>query len=171
MRRSAIIALVALGSLTGPFAVGQGRRGGMAQGRRASHVERSAKPATPLDEFERMTPEERRNALDKLPPDRRKKVQQQLDRLNRLTPEQREKLKEQYEMFRQLPPERQEALRKVMKRFSEQPPERRQALRDELIQLRSMGESERRARLASPDTRSRFNSGERKILEEMSSFD
>jgi hypothetical protein len=123
---------------------------------------------TPLDEFQRMSPEERQKALDKLPPDRAEKLRKQLKEYSQLTPEQQAIAKEQLEMFRNLPPERQDAVRRVFNRFSQQPADHQQAMRQELNQLHGMPEADRQARLASPETKSRFSKDEHKMLQEMS---
>src|SRR5579862_1746503 len=48
-------------------------------------------PVQELQRFEQMSPDDREKALSKLPPDRRARVQQQLDQLDKLTPEQRQR--------------------------------------------------------------------------------
>jgi hypothetical protein len=123
---------------------------------------------TPLDEFQRMSPEERQKALAKLPPDRAEKLRKQLKEYSQLTPEQQALAKEQLETFRHLPPDRQAAMRKAFNQFSQQPPDRQQAIRQELNQLRGMTEADRQARLASPELKSRFNKNERQMIGEMS---
>ena len=65
---------------------------------------------SPLDQLERlrlMRPEQRERLLDRLPPDRRVKVERHLRNYMNLTPDQRARLREQYEMFRQLPVDKQ----------------------------------------------------------------
>src|SRR5450759_79028 len=116
------ILLACSSSVLVPPALAQGRRG-MGMGRHpAPRPERTIKAPkatkTPLDEFQRMSPEERQKALDKLPPDRAEKLRKQLKEYSQLTPEQQAIAKEQLEMFRNLPPERQDAVRRVFNRFS-----------------------------------------------------
>jgi Protein of unknown function (DUF3106) len=123
---------------------------------------------TPIDEFQRMSPEDRQKALDKLPPDRAEKLRKQLKEYSQLTPEQQAMAKEQLETFRHLPPERQQAMRKAFNKFSQQPADRQEAIRQELNQLREMTEGERQARLSSPELKSRFNKTERQMIGEMS---
>jgi Protein of unknown function (DUF3106) len=180
LRRHAIFVV----ALTGIFlacsapALAQGHRS-MGMGRRPpARTERPVKvpkaaqtskaEKTPLDEFQRMSPEERQKALSKLPPDRAEKLRKQLQEYNQLTPEQQAVAKEQLDTFRHLPPERQQALRKTFNKFSQQPPDRQAAIRQELNQLRGMSETDRQARLASPELKSRFNKNERQMIEEMS---
>lgn len=133
---------------------------GRGKGGRRAPTEHEA----PLEVFERMTPEQRKRAMANLPPERRKKLQKQLDVYDRLTPAQRNQL----DWFNHLPPNRQEAFRKVYKQFVQEPPERQQILRDEMSRLTSMTQAERQARLSTPEVRSRFTKNEQQILDQMS---
>lgn len=180
LRRQAILRLTLAGiflacstSILTPTALGQGRRGiSMGRNPATARPERLPKTPkstrTPLDEFQRMSPQERQKALDKLPADRAEKLRKQLQEYSKLTPEQQAVAKEQLQMFHNLPPERQQAMRKVFNQFLRQPSDRQQAMRQELNQLRDMPEADRQARLASPDLKSRFSKNEHKMLEEMS---
>lgn len=151
--------------------MGMGRHPSARIGRSAT-VPRAGKVSkagqTPIDQFQRMSPEERQKVLAQLPPDRAEKLRKQLKEYSQLTPEQQAVAKEQLEMFRQLPPERQEAMRKTFNKFSQQPPDRQEAIRQELNQLRGMTEADRQARLASPEVKRRFNKNERQMIGNMS---
>jgi phage-related protein len=168
------VALLAVALLAAPRGLAQRR--GMGGGHPQPHVpkpekERPAKPEKgphPVDEFLRMTPQQRQQALSRLPEERRRKIQEQIDRIDRLPPEQRERLRQQYERFRQLPPERQQAIRKAMQKLQNQPPDRQQAIREELNRLRAMPAGEREEHLNSPDVKSRYNKHEREILGDLS---
>jgi hypothetical protein len=118
----------------------------------------------PLEEFQRMTPEQRERAMASLPPARRKKLQQQLKVYDHLTAAQ----KNQLDWFNNLPPDRQEAFRKVYKKFLTEPPERQQSMREEMSRLSAMPRRERQTRLASPEIHARFNKNEQQILGQMS---
>lgn len=142
-----------------------------------SHPERSArahKPdkngaaRAPIDEFIRMSPEERQKALANLPPERAEKLRKQLSDYNNMTPQQQAAAREQLNAFRNLPPERQEKLRKAFSKFSGEPADRQQEMRQELNRLRGLPEADRKARLNSPEFKDRFNNNERKIVREMS---
>ena len=52
---------------------------------------------TMLDRLERMSPEERQRALEKLPPERRQRIEERLRRYESLTPEERERIRRQFE--------------------------------------------------------------------------
>ena len=122
----------------------------------------------PIEDFARMSPEERQKALANLPPKRAEKLRKQLNDYNKMTPQQQAAAREQLNAFRNLPPERQEKLRKSFSKFSGEPADRQQEMRQELNQLRGLPEAERKARLNSAAFKDRFNNNERKIVREMS---
>lgn len=132
------------------------QRGGRGRGRHEA--------SAPLEEFQSMSPDEREKAMAGLPPERRKKLQDQLKVYDQLTPAQ----KSQLNWFRHLSPDRQEAFRKVYKKFIKEPPERQQIMRDEIGRLSALPRQERQERLAGPEVRSRFNKNEQQILGQMS---
>src|SRR5438067_2310518 len=150
LRRHVIfaVALTGISLACSPPVLAQGRRG-MGMGRhpeRAPKLPRAGKAPqagpTPIDEFQRMSPQERQKALTKLPPDRAEKLRKQLKEYSQLTPEQQATAKEQLEIFRHLPPERQQAMRKAFHKFSQQPTDRQDAIRQELNQMRGMTEAD-----------------------------
>src|SRR2546423_2571644 len=100
-----------------------------------------------LERWSRMTPEQRSRALDRVPPERRQKVEEQLERYQNLTPEQREQLRFRAQMFSQLPPEKQDQARRLFRQFNQLPPDRQGALREEFRNLRGMSEADRAARV------------------------
>jgi uncharacterized protein DUF3106 len=161
------LAAVSLGlSLGGPASAQRARGGTRAPSTRAPHEQEDDK--TPIDEFETMSPEQQRKALERLPPDQRQKLQERLKKFNSLPPEQQQALKTLYNRLHQLPPERQEAVRKAINKLSEQAPSRQQAMRSELRTMTALPPQERQAHLTSPDFRSRFNKKEQDILRDMS---
>jgi Protein of unknown function (DUF3106) len=123
---------------------------------------------TIVDKWNRMSPEERQKALAKLPPERRQKIEEQLNQYKNLTPEQRSQLRSRYEMFNQLPPEKQNQARGLFRQFGQMPPERQNLLRNEFETLRGMPEADRRARLNSDEFRNKYNSNEQKFLSNLS---
>lgn len=122
----------------------------------------------PLERWNRMTPEERRQALAKLPPERRRELQQKLQQYRNLPPEQREQLGERYKAFSQLPPEQQNRARDLFRQFNSLPEDRRPAVKQEYEQLRSMPESERNERMNSEAFRSRYTPSEQQMLRDLS---
>ncbi len=123
-----------------------------------------------FDRFERMSPEQRNRALAKLPPERKKLMEERLEKFRKMPPEERERLQRQYAAFQQLPKERQDALRRALHQFNSLPPDRRRLVRLEYQTLGAMSEAEKRARMNGDEFRNRFTQSERDLLAEMSEF-
>ena len=122
-------------------------------------------PHVMIDRLSQMTPEQRQKMLDRLPPDRRERVEEHLKQWEGLSPETREALRRQYSDFQQMSPEKRDAIRSLFKRFSEMPEERRRELHRELGQLRNMPADRRAERLSSDQFKSEYNEQEREMLE------
>lgn len=128
----------------------------------------AATPAvTPIDEFERMSPDQQRRALQRLPPGQRQKLQQRLQRFNQLPAEQQRTLRNLYNRLHQLPSEQQASVRKAINRLSEQAPARQQVMRDELRSMAALPRQDREAWVKSPEFRHRFSRREQGIIYEM----
>jgi Protein of unknown function (DUF3106) len=152
--------LVCLAS--GATAGAQGRQAGPKPLRTPKNVK------TPIDEFLRMSPEQQQRALDRLPPEKRARLQQRLERFNQLPPQQQQALRNMYDRLNQLPPERQQVVRRSLNQFSQQPPDRRQAMRQELARMAPLEAEDREARMSSPEFRERFSEKEQRIVRDMS---
>ena len=124
-----------------------------------------ASPA--VERLANMSPEQRKKALQKLPPDRRKKLEERLNQYDRLTPSQKAKLYGQYENFKELPAEHQAHLRRLFQRFNNFPPERQDALRAEVQKMQTLSDPDRRARMNSDEFRNRYDQRERALLAEL----
>ena len=135
--------------------------------RRAAAKERAKATDTPLEKWNRMAPEERRRALAKLPPERRRELQQKLQQFRSLPPEERQQLRERYQAFSQLPPQQQAHARELFRQFNSLPEDRRPIVRREYEQLRSMSGSERNNRMNSDAFRSHFNPSEQQMLQDL----
>ncbi|MEP7363691.1 MAG: DUF3106 domain-containing protein [Acidobacteriota bacterium] len=122
-----------------------------------------------LDRLQKMSPEERRKALDALPEGRREQFERRLEAYSHMTPSERERLARQLNNFQQLPPERQKAIRQMRKQLSEMPPRRRRLMAREVMELRGMSDEERQSRLDSPELKDRFSDEERQLLGDLSS--
>ena|SRR5580704_10977189 len=166
MRATYLIAALALVLCGGPeFTYGaQGHHAGAGSNRRSQDQEQDK---TPVDEFERMTPQEQQDALAKLPPERRKKVEAQLAHLRSLPPEQRAALRQTYNRLSEFPPERQQQIRKALQKFGSQPADRQEAIRQELKQLNGLAPEDRESRMKSPEFRRSFSHNEQQIVRDM----
>jgi hypothetical protein len=131
-------------------------------------VPRKKGERTAVDRFNRMSPEERQKALAKLPPERRKRIEDRLNRYNSLTPDQRRELRFRYQAFNQLPPEKQNQARRLFRQFGELPQQRQGPLRQEFESLRAMPDAERRARMNSDEFLNKYDSHEQKLLGDLS---
>ena len=107
-------------------------------------------------------------ALNRLPPEQRRRLQERIEKFNQLPAGQQQTLRNMYDRLNQLPAERQQAVRKSLNQFSQQPPDRRQAMRQELKSMAPLGAEDREARIASPEFREKFNGKEQGIVRDMS---
>jgi hypothetical protein len=124
--------------------------------------------AESLEQFRRLTPEERDAALRNLPPERRQMMERRLEQWENLTPEQKKRLEGSYARFRELPPERQQEVRQLYRRFSETfTPERRPAALLVIRRLRIADTEQRTRILESKRYRDTYNENERKLIEQM----
>jgi len=122
---------------------------------------------TPIDDFERMTPQQQQQAMNRLTPGQRQKFQERLQRFHQLPGEQQRTLRNLYNRLHQLPANQQESVRKAINRFSGLSPGRQQAMRDELRSMAPMPEQAREQRMASPEFRKAFDRREQGIIGEM----
>ena len=127
-----------------------------------------ARPRTPIDRWNLMTPEQRERALRRLPPERRERIRAQIARFNSLPPREQQRLRERYARLAALPPDRQDLVRGDLRRLNQMPPERRRAVAREMRQLRNMPEAGRAARMESEAFRTSYSPEERRILEDLS---
>jgi len=170
-RRGSFMALVLASGLLppGPAVWAQRHSGATARQPHPARADSPETPArTPIDEFETMAPAEQQQALQRLPPADRKKLQQRIEKFNQLPPQQQRTLKNLYNRLHQLPADRQNAVRKAIHKFSLQPAGRQAAIREELRGLAIKPEPDRLTRMASPDFQRRFNGQERDIVRDMS---
>jgi hypothetical protein len=156
VRRHLIIVLLAL--LLGAGAYAQGPRNPNKGG---------VHKRTAIDRWDQMSPEERQRKLERLPPERRKNIEQGLEKYKQLTPEQRRDLRAQYERFSQLPPARQNQVRRLYRQLNQMPEDRRKLLRGEWEQLRNAPEADRRARMNTDEFRGKFSPHEQRMLRDL----
>ena len=120
-----------------------------------------------IERLNSMTPEQRKRALDRLPPERRERVQRRLDNYNALSPEAKERLRDQYREFQKLPVEQQDAIRRSFRRLTELPQDRRPMVRREVVRLRQLTPEERASNMDNDHFRSRFSESERQIIRDL----
>ena len=111
----------------------------------AKQIPRSI-PNAQIERLQRMTPEQREKALASLAPERRARIEKQLNRLDQLSPQQRQQLEKRFDALQSLPPARQ------------------RAVRQEVQSLRNMPFAERRARLASGEFQRLYSPEEQDLI-------
>lgn len=120
-----------------------------------------------FERWRHLTPEQRQKVLEKLPPERRRRLQEQFDRLDHMPEPQRRRLEQRYERFRSLPPEQQERIREVYRHIRELPEDRRRMVHREYRYLATLPENERQARMQSEEFRNQFSTEERGMLNDL----
>lgn len=124
--------------------------------------------ADAVERFSRLTPSERREALGKLPPERREMMERRLEKWAQTSPEERRRLQGSYAKFQEMAPEKQQEVRQLFRRFSETfPPERRMQAQAAIRQLRRADGEERKRLLGSRRLQENFSDDERKLIEQM----
>ena len=146
-----------------------------AQAERAGGAGESKAPVAPkqdsdrqIDSLEKMSPAERRAALETLSAERRERIEKRLDRLQKLPPEKRAQLEERLQKFKTLPREQQQQVRLIAKNIQALPQDRKQAVHHELNTLRGLPEGERQSRLQSSTWKKQFSPQEQEILKQSS---
>lgn len=121
-----------------------------------------------LERWNRMSPKERERTLRQLPPERRRRVEERLEKFNSMPEGERERLTRRYERFAELTAEKQELMRRRLREFRNVPEERRHALAREFRRLRGMTEADRRSRTESGEFRDLYLPEERQMLRDLS---
>lgn len=121
-----------------------------------------------VERFSRLTPSERREALGKLPPERRLMMERRLENWVNTPPEERQRLQGSYARFQEMTPERQQEVRQLFRRFSETfEPERRPKAQHAVRVLKKADPEERKRFLGSRQFQNNFTEDERKLIEQM----
>lgn len=121
-----------------------------------------------VDRFSRLTPSERREALGKLPPERRKMMERRLEEWANTPPEERRRLGGSYARFQEMTPEKQQEVRQLFRRFSETfEPDRRPKAQNAIRLLKKADPEERKGVLGSRPFQKNFSEDERQLIEQM----
>ncbi len=121
-----------------------------------------------IERWSKMPPEQRERALSKLDPERRRRIEEQLNWYQNLRPEERDQLRFRADMFNRLPPDRQDVARRLFRQYNQLPLERQNIVRDEFNSLREMSPRDRRARIESSEFQEKFNPREQQFLRQFS---
>lgn len=132
--------------------------------------ERPFAPPKPeqLERLRRMSPEEREQALQNLPPGRREMVQRRLEALERLPKAQRQRLENSYAAFQEMEPDQQREVRRLLREFNQSfPSDSRMVARTMVRRMRGMNAEERRQFLDRPAVKEKFTEAQRDLLRDM----
>ena len=158
------VAVLLVGAMLAPAQVRP--KGALKAGKIATP--KQAKQMQVVEQLRSMSPEDRRKALNRLPPDRRKQLERRLEMYDRMRPEDRERLGRQVDNFQNLSPEKRAEIRRLFNRFNQMPADRQPLVRGELQTLRQMSPEDRAARMNSDEFRNRHTPAEQQWLAEMS---
>ena len=117
-----------------------------------------------IEKLQQLSPEQRKSALQRLPPQRQQQIEQRLNRLDQMDPARRERLLERYRRFQSLPPETQNQIRDVGRRLRELPEDRQQVVRGAINRLQKLSAEDRERRLDLPRFKKRFSPAELDIV-------
>ena len=182
--RYPIIGLLALGLAAASLADAQyrdgpgiGLKGGrsgipgigprMGPGGPRAGLKKGPPPRAVIERWREMSPEERQQMVDRLPPERREGFRRRMEMWDSLKPAERKGAEDRFDRFRDLPPAQQKTARQAFRQFNQLPHERRQELRREMAALRRLNEEERAARINSEDFQSKFDPHERGLLQDL----
>ena len=134
-------------------------------------------PPQLLERLRKLPPEEQEKVLrnnerfQRLPKERKEQLLERLRRFQALSPEQRGRIEQRYENFRRLTPDQRRRAREIYSQhWRGLPAERRQAVIQEFRRLQRMSLDERKTYIARPEIQRRFNSEERKLLNDLSAL-
>ncbi len=125
---------------------------------------------TQVEKFSHMSPQERKRAIEKLPPERQKQIERNVERYNQLSDEEKEKLRSRLEHFNSLSAEDQRRTRQLSREVTEMPEARRAEVRREMARLRRMNEEQRKKRLASGQYKDKYSTDEKRVIEELTAL-
>ena len=122
-----------------------------------------------IDRWREMSPDERQQMVDRLPPERREGFRRRMEMWDSMKPEERKGVGDRFDRFRDLPPDQQKTARQAFRQFNQLAPERRQELRREMGTLRHLSDEERTAHMNSEEFRNKFDARERGMLQDLAS--
>ncbi|MCX6593992.1 MAG: DUF3106 domain-containing protein [Acidobacteria bacterium] len=120
-----------------------------------------------IERINSLTPEQRERFLGRLPEERRRVMEERMERFRNMPPEEKQRLRERFEQFQQMDPEQQDRARHAFRQFGFLPEERREALQGEMDALRRMNAEERRRYMRTPQFRDKFPPPDRRLMLEM----
>lgn len=114
--------------------------------------------------LQKMTPEERDKALEKLPPARREQIEKRLRNFDNLPQQVQERRLDRLQKLNSLPMAQQAQVRQSMKDLQALPNDRKKAVNQELQRMSVMGDEERQYHMGTEEFRNRFSQSEQDML-------
>jgi hypothetical protein len=112
----------------------------------------------------RMTPEEREQALSRLPPAQREKIEQRIQNFQKLPPAAQARRLDRLERLNSLPPQKQNQVRRSLNQLNALPDDRKMAINQELRHMLGMPDEQRRAYMNTEEFRNRFSPAEQQMI-------
>lgn len=134
------------------------------QANQRANASRQALNAPVLMRFLEMSPEERNAALSRLPPARRKQIEQKLEAFSKRPAAQQARVLDQRQRLMALPPEKQAVAREALNQFRAIDGPRRLVIAGQLKRLSAMTPDERAEVLSRPRFRARFSDAELEMM-------
>ena len=114
--------------------------------------------------LQNMTPEEREQALSRLPPARRAQIQKRIQNFENLPPAAQERRLDRLERLNSLPPRRQNQVRRSMRDLNVLPDDRKKAVNQELRRMSTMPDADRLTHMDTDGFRNRFSPSEQEMI-------
>lgn len=118
--------------------------------------------------LQRMTPEEREKALQKLPPAQRERIENRIQNFQNLPPAVQERRLNRLEKLNSLPKAEQKQVRQSMRDLQKLPDDRKRAINQELRRMAVMGDDEKQYHMNTEEFRSRFSPAEQEMVGNLS---
>ena len=129
-----------------------------------------------FEDLAKMSPEDRKRALEEnphfrnLPPERQENVRRRLEDFSSISPERRARMKEHWEVMNSLSPEGREKIREVFPRWRSLPEDRQKEIREEFRSLRAKTAAERERRFGDPEFQKTFSPVEQQLLKDLAAL-
>jgi hypothetical protein len=168
-RRSSItVALTLTAAMTVALAPAYGQRGSAPPEVRPRQAQRNPLDNHPgeqiLMKLSSMTPEEREQALSRLPPAQRANIEKRIENFQKMPAAQQERTLEKLERLNNLPAQRQKQVRRSMTELNKLPDDRKKAVNQELRNMTGMSGDERAAYTGTDAFRNRYSPEEQQIV-------
>ncbi len=143
-------------------------KGGAPKGGAPKMGPRLNNPASLAARLYQLSPAEREQVLEKVPPQQQQRIREQLRYFDSLPKDQQQMMVERAERFAAMTPPQRREFQQSLQALNHLPPERRQMVAQALRRLQMLPEADRVVRLSSPAFKSRFTPDELHIIDKLS---